>query len=652
MLRRLLAPAARAVVVLGSYAAVAVAFNWPLPLVLHDKLTGSIAGDTGVYVWNLWVFHHEATAHHRFPLFTSEVLTLSPPVDLSLHNYTLFADLLAFPLIPWVGVTASFNLVYLALVTATAGAMYLLARSVVGRAPEAWLAGLLFGFCPVLMARATAHFSLAAAAPLPLFVLALRRAERDRDGRFAALAGAAAAWAAMWDAYYGIFCLLIAAGYLGGRYVVLPRVELTPRAHRVRRRIDVSLAAVSAALLAIGATGAEVLALGGQQIRLRPLHTPVLLLTLLVIARLCVGRRLACAPGIPGWREAGRLVAAAGVSGVVVLAPILYAFGHSLADGADLHGPIYWRSSPPGVDLLSFLVPNPSHSWWGHAWDSWLSGLPNGYVENIASVPLVAVLLARFRPPRVWVVLTAFLGLLALGPFVRVAGIDTHVPGPWALLRYVPIITATRTPARYTIPLMMGLSVLFALSLAHLARGPRRVRVPILIAVGLALAFELSPFPRPLYDAQVPAVNRIIAADPRDVTVLNLPFGIRSGEWSQGNFTAASLFYQTVHEKRLIGGYLSRIGRQELGRQRQSVMVSRLMQLSEGGSPSGDEIDEVRRRGKGFVERARLGYVIINTATTPPALRQVAIDAFGLVKQAESDGYELYVPTVGDIASN
>ena len=38
-------------------------------------------------------------------------------------------------------------------------------------------------------------------------------------------------------------------------------------------------------------------------------------------------------------------------------------------------------------------------------------------------------------------------GLLALGPFVHVAGINTYVPGPWALLRYVPLIGLVHTPA-------------------------------------------------------------------------------------------------------------------------------------------------------------------------------------------------------------
>ena len=44
--------------VLG-YAAIAVLFTWPLVPNIATHLTGSPAGDTGVYVWNQWVFQHE-----------------------------------------------------------------------------------------------------------------------------------------------------------------------------------------------------------------------------------------------------------------------------------------------------------------------------------------------------------------------------------------------------------------------------------------------------------------------------------------------------------------------------------------------------------------------------------------------------------------
>ena len=52
--------------VLLGYAVVAIVFSWPLPLNLGTHLTGNPGGDTGVYVWNQWVFRHEIFEHGRF----------------------------------------------------------------------------------------------------------------------------------------------------------------------------------------------------------------------------------------------------------------------------------------------------------------------------------------------------------------------------------------------------------------------------------------------------------------------------------------------------------------------------------------------------------------------------------------------------------
>src|SRR5678815_601646 len=83
--------------VLLAYVFAAAAFTWPLPLHLSTHLTGDPGGDTGVYVWNQWVFRHEAVLGNN-PMSTGQILSLTQRADLSQHNYTAFQDLVAFPL--------------------------------------------------------------------------------------------------------------------------------------------------------------------------------------------------------------------------------------------------------------------------------------------------------------------------------------------------------------------------------------------------------------------------------------------------------------------------------------------------------------------------------------------------------------------------
>ncbi len=637
---------------LAAYAIVALVANWPLPRHLGSALTGAISGDTGVYVWNVWLFRHEILAHGRFPLFTAEILSLTPPVDLSLHNYTLFADLLAFPLLPALGVVATFNVVYLFIVTLTAWAMFVLARAVIRRDGEAWLAGALFGFSPVLMARSTAHFSLVAAAPLPLFICALIRAERRCDLRFVALAGAIVAWASMCDAYYGVFCVVIAAFYLGSRRVRLHAAA--PVAHVTTiRALDLMIVTVLGLTVGIALTGGTDVRVGPYSLGLRTLYTPVLAATVLFLARFWAGRRQEIVLKPPPIKAALRFAAVAAIASVLPLSPVLYALGHRLRDGGALHGPIYWRSSPPGVDLAAFFMPNPNQPLFGGPWRLWLDAQPGRYAENVASfsivgllVVVVALLRYRFKFPRVWLALLVCFTALALGPFIRVGGFNTFVPGPWALLRYLPIVGATRTPARYAVVAMMAFAVVFGRALAHIADAQPARRRTVLAIVGCAMAFELVPAPRPLYPARYPDIYRRIAEDPRDVRVLELPFGIRDGERSAGNFTAASQFYQTLHEKQLVGGYLSRISRREFRRQEEFPTLLGLMRLSEGRPLPQSRAAQIEQNARSFPTRRRLGYVVIDRGRTPDALRTFVLQAFRLEKVGESGGLELYVPAV------
>jgi hypothetical protein len=295
-----------------------------------------------------------------------------------------------------------------------------------------------------------------------------------------------------------------------------------------------------------------------------------------------------------------------------------------------------WRSSPPGIDLLALLAPNPSHPI-----VRWLGGsaqetAPTVFVEYTAAVSLVAAAVIAFAVWRAgfrargWFWTLAIFAALALGPFVHVGGVNTYVPGPWALLRYVPIVNLTRMPGRFAIVVALTVSVLFAMALRAIGdRWPRRRRV-ILAATALVLAFELLPSPRPLYSASVPLAYAIVRDDPRPVRILELPFGVRDGISSEGNFSALYQFHQTVHGKRLIGGYLSRVSARRLREIKASPMLRGLLTLSEGRSLPPGESDALVAGGPAFIEATQLAWVVVHPSRTPPELARFASRAFDL----------------------
>ena len=638
-------------VVLLGYLATALVFAWPLPLHLSTDLTGPPGGDTGVYVWNQWVFGHEILVHRRLPYFTDSIFSLSRDANLSLHNYTVFQDLLALPLAPVIGVVATFNVVFLLMSVLTAYSTFLLARHVTGRWAEAWLAGLLFAWSPLLVTRGMGHFSLVAAAPLAIFLLVLLKADGHERFRDAALLGAVMAWAASTDVYYAVYCLLIGAVFLAARVFAIHSSPQSGRAAAVRWATDVLLLCVAALVATIALTGGWTTTILGHTISARSLYTPMLVLTALTVLRVAWHLRASRKPttDVDVWHLA-RLTVAAGLVAMVLLSPVLYAVGLRIVAGNFKPTQIFWRSSPDGVDLLALVLPNPNHPL-APAWIAdWLMSSEAGYLESVVSIPLIVMLVVfaawrtGWRASRWWAALGVAFGTLALGPFIHVAGVNTYVPGPWAVLRYLPVVGLARTPARFSVVMMLAVAVLFATALEWIGRRYPRQRRFALGVVGVALVAELLPAPLTLYSAAAPSFYQQVAAAAGDVRVLELPTGVRDGTSSVGNFSALSQFFQTMHGKRLIGGYLSRVGTDRVSALRRNDMVDGLIALSEGGTLPESREAMLIASGPSFVRDANLGFVIVDRVRASPALVDFAVRALRL-EQVEAEGqFVLYRP--------
>jgi hypothetical protein len=384
------------------------------------------------------------------------------------------------------------------------------------------------------------------------------------------------------------------------------------------------------------------------------LYTPVLVLILAALARAGIRYRPALVQLHPG--AAGRALRVGAICTVVatlMLSPVLYALGHRLAEENGLGSRVFWRHSPPGVDLLAFVLPNPNHPLTPQAVRDWLTPRADLYLDNVASLPFVMLAVCivawrrAWRPSPAWLGCTAMYVALALGPFVHVARVNTYVPGPWAVLRYAPVIGLARTPARFSVLVMVAFAGLFALALNHIGRTYPTRRRQVLCAVGVLLLIELLPVPRPIFAADIPRVYEHIAGDPRpDVRVLELPFGVRDGTLSVGNFTARSLFFQTAHHKPLVGGYLSRISARHLRRVRQDEILGTLARLSADAGLGTPVNDDVKRRAKKFVERLNIGYVVIDADRASPELIAFATGAFELQLIDRDGPFELYRPAL------
>jgi hypothetical protein len=641
--------------VAATYGILACVLTWPLPIHLRTRLLGDPAGDLGVYVWNVWIFRHELIRHAHLPFSTDHVFGVTGAADFSLHNFTPIAGALGLPLIGPLGVVAAFNLVVLACLALTGMSTFLLARRLGLDRHASWWAGALFMASPVLTARETAHFSLVIAAPLPLFLWALLRALDRQRLRDAVLVGVMTALATYSDAYYGIYCTLMGAVVVAWRFLRVhwPADAVPwPATTRALNVAIVVMALVIGIRIALGPLRTIV---GPVEIRLTTLYTPLLLLVVAGLVRAWLPRRprVAVDDSDGQLRSSVRLGFVSVVTALVVLLPELTGIALRYIAGRLPDMSVFWRSSPRGLDLLAYVVPNPSHAWFGDATRSWfMPPHPDAFPEFVASFSLVAVALVAAGAwcralPRLWVLFTAVFVWLSLGPFVHVAGVNTTLLAPWALLRYVPVIGLARSPARFAIVAALGLSLLAAFALARFReRGHLRGAWTAALLVAVA-AFELVPAPRALYSAAVPAVYSLVSAQAtRDEVgrLLELPTGIRDGTSSHGDFSALSSYFQTSHRRPIVGGYLSRVSNWRKAEKLRLPMFRALMTLSEGRSLSPGEAHQASVARDRFLARSCTRFVLVHKQRASENLHQFAVRSLRLRPISHDANYALYAP--------
>jgi hypothetical protein len=61
-----------------------------------------------------------------------------------------------------------------------------------------------------------------------------------------------------------------------------------------------------------------------------------------------------------------------------------------------------------------------------------------------------------------------------------------------------------------------------------------------------------------MHKTVAPSIYQEIGRDTEDVTVLEIPLGWHTGFWSMGHEDPITYYFQSVHQKRVIGGTVSR----------------------------------------------------------------------------------------------
>ena len=254
------------------------------------------------------------------------------------------------------------------------------------------------------------------------------------------------------------------------------------------------------------------------------------------------------------WSPIGRS-ALVGLVAAGLLLPLL------LQVNRDMSGwryPAYPGSDRYGADLAAYAVPGPQQNLLG---DSLGKSFDSNLTEATIFPGYVVLLLlagalgsSPMRRNQVfWFVAAGIFFVLSLGSSLRIAGWESGIPLPFALLQGIPLLEHLRAPSRLSIVFMLCAAVLVGVSWSSWMERIQRPGSRLLLTgfVASAVIAEYLAIPVPVFTAEVAPIHRQIAEEPGDFTVLEIP-GIEQ-------IPQRLMYHQTVHGKNIFIGTAARV---------------------------------------------------------------------------------------------
>jgi hypothetical protein len=216
------------------------------------------------------------------------------------------------------------------------------------------------------------------------------------------------------------------------------------------------------------------------------------------------------------------------------------------------------QASNWSANLAAFVVPRPDATpLYGGTFAGANAAISKGIGGHEVFLGFPMLLLAAMgigRRPRGWIAVAAALALvfvaLSLGPTLKVGGVNTGWPMPYALLMKVPPFDMGRTPVRCVLLAVFALTFPAARGLdgaretARARWGPGAARAVTVVFLAWTLAEVYSPGPVTARYTPPPALARLVPGP-----VVNIPLSV---------FDGRAVFLQTFHGHPIATGFVSR----------------------------------------------------------------------------------------------
>ncbi|HCK98571.1 MAG TPA: hypothetical protein DHW42_00495, partial [Candidatus Marinimicrobia bacterium] len=266
-------------------------------------------------------------------------------------------------------------------------------------------------------------------------------------------------------------------------------------------------------------------------------------------------------------------VATFGIVSLIIMSPGLYLmlvnYMYNEHMVKSLYSFIYYSA-----DLLGFVTPSPIHPFFGEVSRSIYSQFTGNYSENIVFMGYSAIVLAlisliscrKTKIVRLFTISLFVFLILSLGPVLHIDGLWKYTEQnltfmlPGVITAYLPFLNMIRVPSRYDIMVMFCLAILAAYGIKSLLtryniKGSGKAL--ICVTLSLIVLFEFAGVIPTQAVKPTPEFYYNISQD-GDYSIVDVPI-CRIGTPYGGETMMRYYEYQKVHNKKMFGGYWSRI---------------------------------------------------------------------------------------------
>lgn len=569
--------------VIASYAAVFVAWTWPLAAHLSSQFPAIAEQDSYMQLWNVWHFREVLLSGHN--PFYSNWLLYPEGAALWLHTYNPITGIVNL----FVGnEMLALNLALMAEYALSGAGAWLLARRWLRQPVLAWLAGLFFAFSPYKTVRLPLHYNLMLTATVPFYILAFLQAFTFQPGRF---------WPTVrsWKAVAACVVLGIVT-FLSDYYVLFALLYF-------------SLAYAAWFWFQLGA------------INWRRRNTWLILAGVLLVSHFIIRlMRLWDVPDNAGFWWGGD------VAGYFMPADNSRWLNFSWA--RQLYNNPRMFNMPGSVENYMFL------------------GYAVPLVCALAAFwPGRSASRRHLDPqgrPLAWVLL--FFVLLTL-PSVRILG-HVKLNLPTSLLHFIPFFNNIRCPTRWVMVVGLLLPIVgFGALEATWDTARRPVLRGALSAVLLAVvAFEFWPVEPPLESSRnMPTAFQAVAKLPGDA-LFTVPMGLVDGYHTLGKVELHNFLYQPYYRKKLPSAYISRVSQAQFERFQTDTVMRTLLALQRAPTDTTFTPPSAQAAAR-FRNYYRPAGILVSPAwRNSPAQRYLQTVFPTYVPRTFSDGYVLLAP--------